>query len=191
MAMKPKNSHGYDEISLKILKSSAPFFVSTLTYLFNKILLTGIFPDRLKYAEVKPLYKKVDKFEISNYRPISLLPTFSKIIEKIIHNRLYSHLNRNNILAKEQFGFRKESSTEMPTYNLLYNILTSLDKKGYVGAVFCDLQKAFDYVNHNVILEKVNFYGLSGSAIKVMTSYLENRYQRIIMKDIKLNKVSS
>jgi hypothetical protein len=100
-------------------------------------------------------------------------------------------LNRNNIFAKEQFGFKKESSTEMPTYNLLYNILTSLDKKGYVGGLFCDLQKAFDYVNHNVLLEKVNFYGLSGSEIKLMPLYLGNRYQRIIMKYIKLNKVSS
>ena len=189
--MKPKNSHGYDEISLKIMKSSAPYILSPLTYLCNKILLTGIFPDRLKFSEVKPLYKKGDKTEISNYRPISLLPTFSKIIEKIIYRRIYSHLNRNNILAKEQFGFRKESSTEMATYNLLDNILTSLDKKEYVGGLFCDLQKAFDCVNHNVLLEKLKFYGISGSAIKLMKSYLENRYQRTIINDNKLNKVSS
>jgi hypothetical protein len=94
-------------------------------------------------------------------------------------------------LAKEQFGFRKESSTEMPTYNLLYTILTSLDRKGYVGGLFCDLRKAFHCVNHNVLLVKVNSYGLWGSAIKLMPSYLGNRYQRIIMKYIKLNKVSS
>lgn len=191
LSMKPKNSHGYDEISLKIVKSSAPYILSPLTYLCNKILLTGIFPDRLKYSEVKPLYKKGDKSEISNYRPISLLPTFSKIIEKIMYKRLYAHLNNNNILAMEQFGFRKESSTEMATFNLLDNILTSLDKKNYVGGLFCDLQKAFDCVNHNVLLEKMNFYGISGSAIKLMTSYLENRYQRTIMKDNKLNKISS
>jgi hypothetical protein len=95
----------------------------------------------------------------------------------------------NNILVKEQFGFRKDSSTEIATYNLLNNILTSLDKKNYVGGLFCDLQKAFDCVNHNVLLEKMNFYGISGTSNKLMTSYLENRYQRIIMKDIKLNKV--
>jgi hypothetical protein len=95
------------------MKSSAPYILSPLTYLCNKILQTGIFPDRLKFSEVKLLHKKGDKAEISNYRPISLLPTFSKIIEKIIYKRLYSYLNINNILVKEQFGFRKESSTEM------------------------------------------------------------------------------
>jgi exonuclease III len=191
LSMKPKNSHGYDEISLKILKSCTPYIISPLTYLCNKILLTGIFPERLKYSEVRPLYKKGDKDEISNYRPISLLPTFSKIIEKIIYIRLYSHLSRNNILVKEQFGFRKQSSTEMATYNLLNNILTSLDKKNYVGGLFCDLQKAFDCVNHEVLLEKMNFYGISGIAIKLMSSYLENRYQRVIMKGSKFNKIFS
>jgi hypothetical protein len=109
----------------------------------------------------------------------------------VIYKRLYSHLNRNNILAKEQFGFRKESSSEIETFNLLDDILTSLDKNDYMGGLFCDLQKASDRVNHNVLLEKMNFYGILGSAIKLMTSYLENRYQRIIMKDFKPNKVSS
>jgi hypothetical protein len=132
----------------------------------------------LKFSEVKPHHKKDDKAEISNYRPIPLLPTFSKVIEKIIYKGLYSYLNMNNILVKKQFGFRKEPSTEMAMYNILNNILTSLDKKRYVGSLFCDLQKAFDCVNHKVLLENMNFYGISGSGIKLMTSYLENRYQR-------------
>jgi hypothetical protein len=95
--MKPKNSHGYDEILLRILKFSALYVLSPSTYICNKILRTGIFPDRLKCSEVKPSYKKGDRAEFSNYRPISLLPTFSKIIEKIIYKRLYSHLDKNNI----------------------------------------------------------------------------------------------
>jgi hypothetical protein len=90
-------------------------------------------------------------------------------------------------LVKEQFGFRKESSTEMATYNLLNNILTSLEKKNYVGSLFCDLQEAFDCVNHKVLLEKMNFYGISCVGIKLMTSYLENRHQRTIINDTKLN----
>jgi hypothetical protein len=106
--LKSKNSYGYDEISTKILKASALYILSPLTYIFNKILQAGIFPDRLKFSEVKPLYKKGDKSELSNYRPISLLPTFSKIIGKIIYKRLYFHLNNNNIMVSEQFGFREK-----------------------------------------------------------------------------------
>jgi hypothetical protein len=81
--MKPKNSHGYDEISLRIMKSSAPYILSPLTYLCNKILLTVIFPERLKFSEIKPVYKKGDKAKISNYRPILLLPTFLKSLKRL------------------------------------------------------------------------------------------------------------
>ena len=115
-----------------------------MTHVFNKILSTGIFPDRLKFSEVKPPYKKGDKTEFSNYRPISLLTSFSKIIEKITYKRSYRHLinnNNNNILVNEQFGFREKLSTEMATYTLLNNVLLSLDRKNFVGGLFCDLQK--------------------------------------------------
>ena len=126
-SLKSKNSHNYDEISSKILKASAPYILSPLTYIFNKVLSTGIFPDQLKFSEVKLLFKKGEKTEISNYRPISLLPSFSKIIEKIVYKRLYYYLNENNLLANEQFGFREKSTTEMATQAFLNNILLSLD----------------------------------------------------------------
>ena len=128
-SLKTKSSHGYDEISDKNLKASASFILSPLTHIFNKILSSGIFPDRLKYSEVQPLFKKGKKTEISNYRPISLLPSFSKIIEKIIYKRLNCCLLENNILANEQFGFREKSTTDMTTHELLNNIQLSLDKK--------------------------------------------------------------
>jgi hypothetical protein len=115
-SQKNKTSHGYDGISDKILKASAPFIISPLTYIFNKVLSTGVFPDRLKYSEVQPLFKKGKKTEITNYRPISLLTSFSKIIEKIIYKRLNSYLTDNNILANEQFGFRKNSTTNMAEF---------------------------------------------------------------------------
>jgi hypothetical protein len=95
--LKCKNSYGYEEISSRILKVSAPYVLSPLTYVFNKTLSTGIFPERLKFAEVKPLYKKQDKTEFSNYRPISLLTSFSKITEKIISKILYCHLNHAKV----------------------------------------------------------------------------------------------
>ena len=119
-SLKNKTSHGYEEISDKILKASAPFILSPLTYIFNKLLSSGIFPDRLKYSEVQPLFKKGKKTEIANYRPISLLPSFSKIIEKIIYKRL-NCLFENNILTNEQFSFREKSTTDMATYELLNN----------------------------------------------------------------------
>jgi hypothetical protein len=94
-SFKCKNSYGYDEISSRILKASTPYVSSPLTYIFNKILSTGIFPDTLTFSEVKPLYKKGDKIEFSNYRPSSLLTSFSKITEKIIYKRCYCHLNNS------------------------------------------------------------------------------------------------
>jgi len=95
-SLKCKDSYGYDKISSRILKISAPYILSPLTYIFNKILSTGIFPERLKFSELRPLFKKGDTTEFSNYRPISLLTSFSKINEKIIYKRLYSYLNDNN-----------------------------------------------------------------------------------------------
>ena len=96
------------------------------------MLLTGIFPDRLKFAEIKPLFKKGKIREVSIYQPISLLPSFSKIIEKIIHRRLYKYLTGNNLLAGEQFDFREKANTEIATQTFLNNILTSLDKRSLV-----------------------------------------------------------
>ena len=117
--------------------------------------------------------------EFSNYRPISLLTSFSKIIEKIIYKRLYSYLNDNNILVDDEYGFREKLSTETVTFTLLNNVLSSLDRRNLVGGLLCDLQKAFDCVNYEILLAKMTFYGISSIANKLMRSYLENRYQRI------------
>ena len=138
--LKMKNSRGYDEISTKIFKISTLYILSPLAYICNKVLSTGVFPDTLKYLEIKPLLKKGDKTRISNYRPISLLISFSKIIENIIYKGLCDHININNILVKEQFGLRTNSSTEIAAYILINNILSSLNNKLMVGGLFCDLQ---------------------------------------------------
>jgi len=160
-------------------------------YIFNKILSTGIFPERLKFSEVRPLFKKGDITEFSNYRPISLLTSFSKITEKIIYKRLYSYLNDNNMLVDDQYGSREKLSAKTATYTLINNVLSSLDRRNLVGGLFCDLQKAVDCVNHEILFAKIKFYGISGIANKLMRSYLENRYQRTSMKDSKPNKLSS
>jgi hypothetical protein len=129
----------------------------------NKSLSLGIFSTRLKYTQVSPIFKKGDKTVMSNYRPISLLTSFSIIFEKVMFNRIKHHIDANNILAQEQYGFRTKSSTEVATYNLVNNTLLALDGKLSVGGLYCDLTKAFDSVNHIVLLSKLEFCGINGS----------------------------
>ena len=138
-SLKSKNSSGYDEISTKIIKISKPFIISPLINTCNKVLVQGIYPERLKFPLIKPIYKSGDKSSPSNYRPISLLPAFSKIFEKVIYKRLFDHLNNNDILNKHQYGFQNEVSTENASHMLLNETLTALNSKQLVEGIFCDL----------------------------------------------------
>jgi hypothetical protein len=190
-SLKTKNTYGYDEISNRIIKLSAPYITSTLTYICNAVLSTGVFPDRLKYAIVKPIYKKGGKQDISNYRPISLLTSISKVFEKIIYDRLYAHLERNNILVQEQSGFRKHHSTEQAAFSLINSILTAMNNKQVVGGIFCDLHKAFDCVQHKILLDKLQLYGIDGKFKTLIESYLTNRYQKVSLEKMDDNMKSS
>jgi hypothetical protein len=180
-SLKNKNSYGYDEIPIKILKVSIPFIKYLLAYIINKSLTNGIFPACLKYSQMNPTFKSGDKSDMSNYRPISLLTSFSKIFEKVICKRFYEHIISNNILSSEQYGLRRNSSTEIATYSFLNNVLLALNKS-IVGDIFCDLLKAFDCVNHDILIPKLEFYSISGRAKQPITSYLQNRYQRVMIK---------
>jgi hypothetical protein len=130
--------------------------------MYNKSLSTCAFPNGLKFSVVKPLYKKGDRTNISNLRPISLLASFSKIFQNVIHSKLYRHTQHNNILANDQYGFRRNSSTEKASYKLIHDILSALSNKLSVAGIFCDMEKAFDCVNHDMLLSKLEFYELTG-----------------------------
>jgi len=180
-SLKDKNSSGCDEISTKVIKISKPIIISPLINICNKMLAQGIYPERLKFSSIKPIYKSGDKSSPSNYRPISLLPVFSKILEKVIYKRLFDHLYSNVILNEHQHGFRSEVSTENASYILLSEILTALNNKQMVGGIFCDLHKAFDSINHAILLETMKFYGVSGKFYNLVKSYLDGRYQKVIL----------
>jgi hypothetical protein len=150
--LKSKNSNGYDEISVKILKISVPFISSPLTYICNRSLTIGVFPTWLKYSEIKPpLFKNGGKTNMSKYRPVSLLKSFSKVVENVIYARLHQHVISNNITANEQYGFRSNSSTETAPYKLTNEILYALNNRILVGGISCDLKKASDFVNYDIL----------------------------------------
>jgi len=133
--------------------------------------------------KIKPLHKNGDKTNITNFRPICLLTSFSKILEKVIYTRLYQHINQNNILATEQYGFRNNSSTEKASLKLINEILLALNNKLTVGGIFCDLGKALDSVNHDILLSKFEFYGFRCKTNALLQSYLSDRYQRVLINN--------
>jgi len=182
-SLNTKNSHGYDKVSTKLLKLSSPFILSPLTHICNKSLALGIFLDRLKYSEIKPLFKKGDKLNISNYRLISLLSSFSKVLEKTAYIQLYEQCRKQNILVDEQFGFRNELATTDAILKLINDVQIALNEKIIEGGIFCDLEKAFDSINHDILISKLNFYGAEGKTLLWFKSYLSNRYQRVILNN--------
>jgi hypothetical protein len=142
-------------------------------------LASGIFPSSLKFSMVKPIFKKGNKTSMSNYRPISLLPSFSKIFEKVIYTTLYQHCIESNILSQQQYGFRINSSTKKATFNLLHTIYNALNNRIMVGGIFCNLKKTFDCVDHGILLSKLNFYGIKGKFLSLIQTYLDGRYQKV------------
>jgi len=141
----------------------------------------GIVPDQLKIAKVVPIYKKGERHLPGNYRPISLLSIFDKILEKLMYRRLSNFLDQNSILYEYQFGFRKNHSTVQAVMEVLDNIYEHCDNHEVTMGIYLDLQKAFDTVNHSILLKKLNMYGVRGIVLKWFTSYLSNRHQYVAM----------
>ena len=174
-----KNSCGVDDISSKLLKTISPVIAAPLAHIINQSLCTGIFPDRLKIAKVIPLYKKDDPHMVDNYRPISLLPVLSKVFERAAFNQLYDYMQRNKLLYANQYGFRKLHSTELASVELVDRIRLDIDSGKIPLSVFLDLSKAFDTLDHSILLQKIKFYGVSGTSLQWFTSYLVNRQQLV------------
>ena len=187
--MPPKSSSGYDEIPMHIMKFVIPFIADPLSFIINSSFSNGIVPDHLKIAKVYPLFKSGDRCLLNNYRPISVLPSFSKIMEKLVYNRLMAYLTRHNILYDYQFGFRSHHDTTLAVIEMIDRITAAIDSKCYSLGIFIDLSKAFDSINHQILLEKLHHYGIRGIAHKWFLSYLTNRQQYVDINGYKSTRM--
>ena len=175
--IKPSTSCGIDGISPSILKQVMPNIVKPVMYIFNLSMSTGIVPSQLKVARVIPIFKSGDSHSFNNYRPISILPALSKILEKLVYSRIIVFVNKHNILTPAQFGFRPKHSTYMAINELYDKITSALDHKLCTVGNFLDLSKAFDTLNHKILINKLNSYGIRGIASAWIENYLDNRKQ--------------
>ena len=166
------------------MKRSICFVADPISAIINSSMCSGVFPDLLKIAKVCPIFKGGDKSEFQNYRPISVLPSFSKIFEKVVFNRLLLYLDSKNILSKNQYGFRKHHSTYMSLIDMYDRISGAVDKNEFSIGIFIDLSKAFDTLDHNILLRKLEHYGIHGVALDWFRSYLCNRKQCVILNGV-------
>ena len=183
--LKNSNSSGHDHFSTRFIKLSAPILIPALEKIFNLAISTGVYPNNLKVAKVTPIFKKGDPSSVNNYRPISILSTINKIFEKILYTRLTKYINDFQLLYKYQFGFRKNHSTEHALIEITDQIRFSMDNNQITCGIFVDLSKAFDTVNHNILLDKLENLGIRGKALELFKSYLSDRVQYVNIDNCK------
>ena len=174
-----KASSGYDNINNLMLKELRNEICYPLSLIFNKSLTSGKFPEAMKFSDTVPLYKSKSKHERSNYRPISLLLTLSKLLEKIVYVRTYNFLTHTEQINKTQYGFRKHHSCEHAIEELISNVLKNKDLGCHTLAVYLDLSKAFNTLSHEILFDKLYRYGICGTCLEWFKSYLKNRQLQV------------
>ena len=177
--LKARKSAGYDNIPPNLVKYGAEELVYPLRHLINRSLQTATFPCCEKVGKITPIYKSDSHCSFDNYRPISCLPVFSKVLERLVHNQVYSYLEENNLLTSQQFGFRKGRNTTQAITYLSDYILSNIDVGQCTGAVYIDLKKAFDTVDHASLTTKLSAYGINSNELEWFKCYLFNRKQHV------------
>ena len=177
IAQLENKSTGPHSIPVDLLKMIPDLIIFPLCEIINLSFSTGKFPDHLKIAKVIPVFKNGSVTDVNNYRPISLLSIFDKIIEKLMYKQLYDFLSQHNILFKNQFGFRKNRSTTLALIQITEKIRESIDNKKYGCGIYIDLSKAFDTVRHDILIKKLEHYGIRDNSLMWFKSYLKNRKQ--------------
>lgn len=177
MSLDHSKSTGCDEVSAMSLKKCADIIAPIITSIVNLTIFMGVYPDDLKSARVLPVHKSESLSDPSNYRPISILTMINKVFELILHRRLVHFLESTEFFFVKQYGFRKNSGTHTANYELLNKLLLDIDSGKVASALFLDLMKAFDCVNHNILLQKLEASGIRGIALQLLQSYLSNRKQ--------------
>ena len=188
LSLQSKKSAGADGIRPMLIKKCCQQLYKQILHLMNLSLKTNTVPDKLKIAKVIPVHKKEDKSDPSNYRPISLLSMLHKILEKLMCKRLTEFLNDNKIIYKYQFGFRAKHSTTQAVTEIVDNLLKEIDSGKITAGIYLDLSKAFDTVDHSILLTKLKHYGVRGEALKWFVSYLTNRQQFTVANGVCSNK---
>lgn len=173
--LKNSNSSGEDNISNNVVKKCMKLISKPLAYLINSSLNQGIFPDKLKLAKIIPVYKSGNKNKLENYRPISILSPFAKIFEKVVAKRIVTFFVKYNLFNSKQFGFRKGLSTTTAISHVLNLLYKNLDQRHKCVGIFLDLSKAFDVVDHEILIHKLQCYGIRGETLEWFKSYLNNR----------------
>lgn len=177
MSLKNSNSTDIYDLNTRIIKDTLDFLVIPLTHLANACFEEGIFPDVFKVTRVVPIFKKGNVEEIDNYRPISIIPIFGKILEILIKTRLDNFLDKYSLLNNSQYGFRRNRSTIQAVHSVVRDVVGGLEEGRHTAVTLCDLSKAFDCVSHDTLLEKMTYYGIRGIPLLLFESYLRNRQQ--------------